>query len=192
MATLWPAGEWNSPYMETRREPPRFKSLIITSVLVLIGLIWFGIALPDQDWLWFLPVFKEQAARIHLYRDGEQIVLQPGDWGYEEVNEAVNQIVRHVRAKEPLGISPTTQNEYYERFSAVEVFYAEPVLIHTLHGFPKADKYLFPQSGRHYDPPVVFAGMQRRADYRGGVLVLSSRDRLDEAVDAVWTEHKQE
>jgi len=172
--------------MQENRRIPRFRDMIVTAVLVLIGLIWFGIALPDQDWLWFLPVFQEDAARIYLYRDGEKIELRPDDWGYEEVNEAINQVVRRVRAKEPLAISPESQQEYYDRFSAVEVFYAEPVLIHTLHGFPKADKYLFPQSGRHYDPPMVFAGMQRRPDYRGGVLVLGSRDRLDEAVDAVW------
>ena len=177
---------------ESRREPPRFRSLILTMALVLFGLVWFGIALPDQDWLWFLPVFNEQAARIHLYRDGEEIMLQPGDWGYEPVNEAINQIARHIKAKEPLGISPASQQEYYERFSAVEVFYSEPVIIHTIHGFPKADKYLFPQSGRHFDPPTVFAGMQSRPDYRGGVLVLASRERLDEAVDAVWAEHQRQ
>lgn len=175
---------------EQATRTPRFRDMIITVVAVLIGLIWFGIALPDRDWLWFVPVFKEEATRIHLYRDGEEIVLQPGDWGYEEVNEAINQIVRHVKAKQPLGISPETQQEYYDRFSAVEVFYTEPVIIHTIHGFPEADKYLFPQSGRHDDPPVVFAGMQRRPDYRGGVLVLASRERLDEAVDAVWAAHE--
>lgn len=178
--------------MESRRQLPKFRNMITTLVIVLIGLVWFGIALPDQDWLWFFPVFNEQAARICLYRDGEQIMLQPGDWGYDDVNEAVNQIVRRVKAKEPLGISPETQDEYYDRFSAVEVFYAEPVIVHTIHGFPEADKYLFPQSGRHYDPPIVFAGMQRRPDYRGGVLVLDSRERLDEAVDAVWAARETE
>jgi hypothetical protein len=178
--------------MESQRQLPKFRNMIATLAIILIGLVWFGIALPDQDWLWFFPIFNEQAARIYLYRDGEQIMLQPGDWGYDDVNEAVNQIVRHVKAKQPLGISPETQEEYYDRFSAVEVFYAEPVIVHTIHGFPEADKYLFPQSGRHYDPPVVFAGMQRRPDYRGGVLVLSSRERLDEAVDAVWVAHEAE
>jgi hypothetical protein len=171
---------------EEKRKLPRFRDMIVTVALVLIGLIWFGIALPDQDWLWFLPVFQEQATKIYLYREGEKIELRSDDWGYEEVNEAINQTVRRIRAKERLGVSPESQQEYYERFSAVEVFYSEPVLIHTIHGFPKADKYLFPQSGRHYDPPMVFAGMQRRPDYRGGALVLGSRDRLDEAVDAVW------
>lgn len=175
--------------METERHTPRFRDMLITVVLVLVGLVWFGIALPDRDWLWFLPVFDEQAARIHLYRDGQEIVLFPGDEGYDEVNEAINQIVRHIRAKEPLGISRVSQQEYYTRFSAVEVFYDEPVLIHTIHGFPKADKYLFPQSGRHFDPPVVFAGMQWRPDYRGGALVLASREPLDKAVEAVWAAH---
>ena len=166
--------------------------MIITVVVVLIGLVWLGIALPDRDWLWFVPVFNEEAARIHLYRDGKEIMLQRGDAGYEEVNEAINQIVRHVRAKEPLGMSLESQEDFYNQFSSVEAFYSEPVIIHTIHGFPEADKYLFPQSGRHNDPPVVFAGMQRRPDYRGGVLVLSSRERLDEAVDAVWAIHAQE
>lgn len=178
--------------IEKARKPPRFRDLIVTVVVVLIGLVWFGIALPDRDWLWFLPVFNEEATRIHLYRDGEEILLRPSDWGYEEVNEAVNQIVRRVKAKEPLGISVESQQDYYARFSAVEVFYAEPVIIHTIQGFPAADKYLFPQSGRHHDPPVVFAGMQRRPDYRPGVLVLGSRERLDAAVEAIWAAHKTE
>ena len=170
---------------------PRFRDMIITVVVVLIGLVWFGIALPDRDWLWFLPVFNEEPTRIHLYRDGEELVLMPGEWEYDDVNAAINQIVRKVRAKEPLGISVETQQEYYDRFSAVEVFYSEPVIIHTIHGFPMADKYLFPQSGRHYNPPVVFAGYQRRPDYRGGVLVLGSRAALDEAVDRVWATQGQ-
>lgn len=169
---------------------PRFRDMIVTVAVVLIGLVWFGIALPDRDWLWFLPVFSEEPNRIQLYRDGEELVLMPGEWAYDDVNAAINQIVRKVRAKEPLGISLETQEEYYDRFSAVEVFYPEPVIIHTIHGFPVADKYLFPQSGRHDDPPVVFAGYQRRPDYRGGVLVLGSRDALDEAVDKVWAAHE--
>lgn len=172
--------------MERERNLPRFRDLIITAILVLIGLVWFSIALPDRDWLWFLPVFNERASRIHLYRDGQEIVLYPGDQGYEQVNSAINEIVRHIKAKDPIGISLASQEEYYTRYAAVEVFYDEPVIIHTIHGFPQADKYLFPQSGRHFDPPVVFAGMQRRPDYRGGVLVLASRERLDQAVDAVW------
>jgi len=166
--------------------------MIGTVVAVLIVMVWFGVALPDRDWLWFVPIFNEEATRIHLYRDGEQIVLQPEDWGYDEVNEAINDVVRHIRAKEPLGMAPLTQEEFSTRFSAVEVFYTEPVIIHTSHGFPGADKYLFPQAGRYYDPPVVFAGMQRRPDYRGGVLVLGGREGLDEAVDAVWEEYARQ
>jgi hypothetical protein len=171
---------------------PRFRDMIITVAAVLIGLVWFGIALPDRDWLWFLPIFSEEPSRIHLYRDGEKLILRPGDWGYEDVNEAINQMVRHVKAKEPLGISLESQQEYYDRFSAVEVFYPEPVIIHTIQGFPQADKYLIPQSGRHHELPRIFAGMQRRPDYRGGVLVLDSRESLDRAVDAAWALHEQE
>jgi hypothetical protein len=83
-------------------------------------------------------------------------------------------------------MSLDSQQEYYNRYAAVEVFYTESVLIHSIHSFPKADKFLFPQTGAHHDPPVVFAGMQEQIDYRDEVLVLASRDRLDEAVDAVW------
>jgi hypothetical protein len=178
--------------MEPERRMPRFRDMIITVGVVIVGLVWFGIAMPDRDWLWFVPVFNEEASRIYLYREGDEIMLQPGDFGYEEVNEAINQIVRHIRAKEPLGMSLESQEEFYNRFSAVEAFYAEPVIIHTIHGFPMADKYLIPQSGRHFDPPVIFAGWQRRPDYRGGVLVLDSRERLDEAVAAVWAAYDRE
>jgi hypothetical protein len=168
---------------------PRFRDLIITAIVVLIGLAWYVIARPDRDWLWFLPVFNEQPARIILYRDGEEIVLLPGERAYDDVNAAINQIVRKVKAKEPLGMSVVSQQEYYDEFSAVEVFYSEPVIIHTIQRFPMADKYLFPQSGPDSDPPVVFAGYQRRPDYREGALVLSSRAALDEAVDRVWATH---
>jgi hypothetical protein len=171
---------------EEARKPARFRDLILTVAVVIAGLVWFGIALPDRDWLWFVPVFNEEPSRIHLYRDGQEIVLRRGDSGYEMVNEAINEIVRHIKAKEPLGMSLESQQDFYDEFSAVEVFYPEPVIIHTIHGFPNADKYLFPQSGRHDNPPVVFAGMQRRPDYRGGVLVLATREPLDEAVNAVW------
>jgi hypothetical protein len=178
--------------METEKRKPKIRDLVVSMVLGLVGLVWLGVAVPDQDWLWFLPVFNERATRIHLYRDGEELVLYPGDAGYEEVNEAINQIVRHIKAKESVGMSLESLEDYYTRFSAVEVFYPEPVIIHTSHGYPKADKYLFPQSGRHYDPPVVLAGLQTRVDYRVGALVLESRERLDQAVDMAWTVHARE
>jgi len=166
---------------------PRFRDLIIIAIVVLIGLVWFVIARPDRDWLWFLPVFNEQPARIILYRDGEEIVLLPGERAYDDVNTAINQIVRKVKAKEPLMMSLESLQETYDALSAVEVFYSEPVIIHTIQRFPMADKYLFPQSGPYAEPPVVFAGFQRWPDYREGALVLSSRAVLDEAVDRVWS-----
>jgi hypothetical protein len=178
--------------MEQERKKPRLLEMLISVAVGLAILVWLGIAVPDQDWLWFIPVFNENQARILLYRDGQELALYPGDSGYEEVNEAINQIVRRVTAKDPLGISMESLEEYYTLYEAVEVFYAEPVIIHTSHGFPKADKYLFPQSGRHYNPPVVFAGYQRRLDYRPGVLVLKSREQLDLAVDNVWRAYQQQ
>ena len=71
--------------MEKTSRMPRIRTIVVTAVFVLIGLVWFSIAAPDWDWLWFLPVFREEASRIHLYRDGQEIMLQRGDWGYEEV-----------------------------------------------------------------------------------------------------------
>lgn len=178
--------------MKGRAKLSRFLGRVIRIVVVVVALIWLRFALPDQDWLWFLPVFDEQATRIYLYRNGETIILQSGDEGYDEVNEAINETVRSVETKSALKLSLEFQQEYYEQFSAVEAFYSEPVIIHTRHGFPKADKYLFPQSGLHHDPPVVFGGMQSQPDYRGGILVLASRDLLDEAVDAVWVALRQD
>jgi hypothetical protein len=172
--------------MESKSRLAKLPKLIVILAVGLVSLIWIANAQRDQDWLWFLPVFEESAARIHLYREGEQIVLRPGDWGYTEVNAAINETVRHINAKEPLALSLDSQNEYYDRFSAVEVFYSEPAIIHTIHSFPKADKYLLPQSGLYHDPPVIFAGMQQWANYRVGALVMASRDRLDEAVDVIW------
>lgn len=174
------------------KKPRRLGKRILVLAAVLVGLVWYLNASRDQDWLWFFPVFQEEASRIHLYRDGEQIVLLRDDRGYREVNEAINEAVRHVKGKNPWGITLADLEECYELYAAVEVFYTEPVIIHTRHGFPKADKYLFPQSGHHYDPPVVFAGMQRRSEYRDELLVLESRAGLDEAVDAVWAAHEQQ
>jgi hypothetical protein len=170
----------------------RLLNRILIAIALLVTLIWYVTASPDDDWLWFVSVFDEQPSRIQLYRGGEQIVLHPSDPGYNEVNEAINGIVRHIRAKESRGISLEDQQEYRERFSAVEVFYSEPVIIHTRYNFPKADMYLIPQSGRHDDPPTIFAGMQRQPDYREQALILESRDRLDEAVDAIWVAREQE
>ena len=178
--------------MANKKSLRRLLNRLLIGIVVLVGLVWYSIASPDDDWLWFIPVFDEQPSRIHLHRDGEQIVLHPGDPSYDKVNEAVNQIVRHIRAKEPRQTLPEDQEEYYGQFSAVEVFYSEPVIIHTKHGFPRADKYLFPQSEGHHDPPAVFAGMQRQPHYREEVLIVESRDRLDEAVDAIWVAREQE
>jgi hypothetical protein len=52
--------------MESQRQLPKFRNMIATLAIILVGLVWFGIALPDQDWLWFFPIFNEQAPTWRL------------------------------------------------------------------------------------------------------------------------------
>lgn len=165
-------------------------SFLLTMVPIVLVALWLFVALPDGDLWWFLPIFDEQAAEIHLYRDGQEIVLRPGDAGYDEVNDAINHSLKGIKAKLSIGVSVESQQDFYDKYAAVEVFYKDPVIVHSHHSFRKCDKLLFPLSGRHYDPPMVFGGTQRLETYRAGALVLKNRDSLEEAFKVAWETHQ--
>lgn len=175
--------------MEEARSPKILSFVIVMLVIVALS-IWFFVALPDQDWLWFLPIFNEQASEIRLYRNGQEIRLFPGDPGYDELNRAINTALSGIKAKLGGGVSEATLEDYYNKYSAVEVLYDEPIIIHSHHAFRKCDKLLFPLSGRHHDPPRVFGGSYARRDYRAGALVLKNPGPLLEAVESVWAAHE--
>ncbi len=169
---------------ETRK--PRILNFVLVMALIIVVAVWFFIALPDQDWLWFLPVFNEQAGEIRLYRNGQEIRLFPGDDGYERVNDAINSALTGIKAKIGGTISEESLQDFRDKYSAVEVFYDDPVIVHSHHAFRKCDKLIFPLSGRYDDPPRVFGGTYLRRDYRAGALVLKDITSLREAVDALW------
>ncbi len=165
-------------------------SFLLTMVPIVLIAVWLFVALPDGDLWWFLPVFDEKAAEIHLYHDGQVIVLQPGDAGYDEVNAALNSSLKGIKAKLSRAVSEASQQDFYDKYTAVEVFYDDPVIIHSHHSFRKCDKLLIPLSGRHYDPPMVFGGTNLMDIYRAGALVMKNRSQLDEAVESIWAEHQ--
>jgi hypothetical protein len=167
-----------------------FLSFLLTMVPIILIAVWLFVALPDGDLWWFLPVFDEKAAEIHLYRDGQEIVLRPGDEGYDEVNAAINGSLKGIKAKLSRAISEESQQDFYAKYTAVEIFYDDPVIIHSYHSFRKCDKLLIPLSGRHYDPPMVFGGTNLMDTYRAGALVMKDRGKLDEVVESIWAEHQ--
>ena len=70
-----------------------------------------------------------------------------------------------------------------EKELVLEIFYAEPVLIHLPFLFSRPDSLLIPLTGRLSEIRVVFGGVD--AQYRPGALSLKTTKSIKEALEAI-------
>ena len=137
-------------------------------VLVLVYLI---ITISTNDPVWFLPTFRGEPTRIVIYHRGERSEIAPGSEHYAALNEELNRSLSRISGyDEGLGLSPESLQDYRARETVIEVFYAQPVVIHSRFNFGRPDSLLIPLSGRHSEQHPVFGGIG--GDYLPGTLNL--------------------
>ena len=160
--------------------------LAIVVVLFVIGVIWLGGAYPNEDPLWFRPVFDEQPLIIRIHYHGLTRELRPGDPAFAELVAVINsEIVHHAGYQE--GLQPRAQSlDYYEnRGYSIQLFYPAKVQIHTRQFFPAADRLMIAIEGsyNYIGTPLLFRGTED--SWLPGGLGLKSIDGIRAAVDKV-------
>ena len=166
------------------RREPRLRDLFLVVILFLLFLVYLAGALPNNDLLWFWPFFNEKPERIVIHHAGQESVLTPSSLGYIELTQAINSSLSQVKGLQgTVGLSEATMKEYMIKELVLEIFYAEPVLIHLPFLFSRPDSLLIPLTGRLSETRVVFGGVD--AQYRPGALSLKTTEPIKEALEAI-------
>lgn len=176
----------------TTTSPTTLRSLASLLLLLAAGTLCALWALPTlgtNDPLWFWPRFAQRAERILVHHQGERLVLRPGEPGFEELNSALNRALSSIVGfNESQGLSEESLRDYYQRFWAVEYFYAQPVVIHSRFATGRPDTILVPLSGRH-SGNLVFLG--RGGRYHPGVLVVAGNEEIRAAARSLLTDSRR-
>jgi hypothetical protein len=159
---------------------PALLSLILTTLFVILLIIWGMTAILVDDELWFLPVFSADASSIDLYWDGEKVSLEPGAEGYVLLNKALQEDLAHLRSyPNTVGLSDETLASLRAEGRLVESYYAEPVRIHSWYAFGPSEVFYIPVSGHHAARNRVFNSA------RGAPLEMRSLDGVKAVAEAV-------
>lgn len=160
---------------------PNFK--LREPILVLVAailLIWWVInALNTGNPLWFLPFQPTyQPSRIIVRDYGTAVTLRPGDDGYDELTEALNETLSDFRNRDliPIGLGEETLRRYHEEELVVEVYYPEEVRFNTAVRLRGVNQLLIPIDATHDDQNYVFIGSN--GQWRAGAMVVESDEPL--------------
>jgi len=154
-------------------------------VIVIVGFVllaYYGmIALTAHDPLWFLGGFYGQPSRIVVYRAGQRTELLPGQAGFDELAGAVQTSLDQGLARTThLGLSERSLQDAYTRYVTLEVFFDQPVTLHTWFDIGRTTQMLFLITGPYAEMSVVLLGEQGR--YRAGAPVLKTLEPIREAL----------
>jgi hypothetical protein len=157
---------------------PALLPLILTTLFVILLIIWGMTAITVDDELWFLPVFSADASFIDLYWDGERVTLEPGTDGYVLLNKALQEDLAHVRSyPSTTGLSDETLAGLRAEGRLLEPHYAELVRVHSWFAFGPSEVFHIPLSGHHAARNRVFNSG------RGAPLEMRSMDGVRAAAE---------
>jgi len=161
-----------------KKPNPFLAALVLLAVLALI--ILSGVAVAVNDALWFLPVFRADAAYFDLYWNGVQARIEPGSPGYDLLNDALHENLSHVVAyPKGAGLSEATIEDLRANGQLLEAYYDPPARIHSGYAFGASRVFYIPLSGHHSDQNRVFNAA------RGTPLELRSLDAVRQAAESV-------
>ena len=139
---------------------PKWLGPILIFIVIAGGLVWWVTSLTNGDPLWFWHSFTAKADWIVIYWDGETRMLFPGDPYYDEVMAAFADAVAHWAGYENgVGLSDENLAQYRNERRLLELYYNEPVTVHTRHLFPEARTFFVPLSGTHAQWRRIFSGL---------------------------------
>ncbi len=122
-------------------------------------LVWWIGSTTNNDWLWFLRVFKARADWISVYWDGDTYMLFPEDPAYEEIMSAFAAGVAHwVDYEGAARLADGALEDHRAAGRLLELHYNRSVQVHTRHPYPRARCFFVPLAGADAHMRRVFAG----------------------------------
>ncbi len=167
------------PSIYEERQKPSLWKLLLSTLVILVIVIYGIITINTGDPRWFQSEFSEQPIAITLYCYGQPIQISPGTPAFQDLTNLVNEALSGPKRWDSLSLSEATYNDYHThpRMAALELQYAPPVRIHsTVKFFSKVEYLIIPLVGRHANTNAVFG---RNAGYPiAGSLHVESRTAL--------------
>lgn len=160
-----------------------FNALLVTGLAIAL-FVWGAIFFVNEDPVWFLRSFNVPADELHIYWEGQEKVLYPGDPNYDAIMAAFGDSVGHWAGYDPkVVLSEATLAQLRSEWRLLEVRYNTPAQVHTSHRFAEAKFFFVPISGAHAQERRAF-GTLTEIPKRSGALVLDEAryQRLVEAV----------
>lgn len=160
-----------------------FSALLMTGLAIAL-FVWGAIFFVNEDPVWFLRSFNAPADELHLYWDGQETILYPGDPNYAAIMTAFGDGIGHWAGYDTeVVLSEETLTRLRSEWRLLEVRYNTPVQVHTSHQFAEAKFFFVPISGAHSQERRAF-GTLTELPKRSGALVLDEAryQRLVEAV----------
>ncbi len=147
------------------------RDIVIVPLLALLVIGYLVISLSTRNWTWFLPnEFNTRPDHIEIYHEGEQVVLEPGDPGYDELTGELNEQLRSIQGYYEVGINETTLQESQERSTVVIMFYDEPLRMNSRWNLGEPDRILIPITGANSNANRVYTGTENGFGHGGLVL----------------------
>ena len=140
-------------------------------------LVWAVPALLSGDFRWFVAGASAQPQRLSIWADGHETTLVPSDRDYPAISQAATEAITHIYGLSEYGPSVQTIDEYRQSF-ALEVFYAEPLQIHSRFNLGHPRHVMVPLTGTGYKEGRFFIGSD------GSYWAAGPRTHGDEAVRA--------
>ena len=147
------------------RSEPSIIRLLVVVVIVLVIAFYLILAIGTGDFLWWNPKFSETPNAILVHCNGHTTDIDPGSFHFSALARLVNENLSGRKRWDPLSLSEATYEDYRTdpKMIALEVFYPEPVRIHSNYKFfSNVDNLIIPLEGRHANTNAVFGLNQGR------------------------------
>lgn len=159
------------------RHTPSILGLILVVIPTMVIAFYVIVSLTTGDWLWFNPAFAETPRAIFVHCYGKTIEIEPGSYHFGAVTKIVNKALSGRKRWDSLSLSTATYQDYqtHPKMAALELFYQEPVRIHTSYKFfSGVDNLVIPLDGRHAETYAVF-GLNRGVPTAGSLHIETTK-----------------
>ncbi len=159
------------------RHPPSVLGLLLVVIPSIAIAFYLIISLTTGDWLWFNPTFDETPRAILVHCYGKTLEIEPGSYHFGALTEIVNKALSGRKRWDSLSLSAATYHDYqtHPKMAALELFYHEPVRIHTTYKFfSEVESLIIPLDGRHAETLAVF-GLNRGIPSAGSLHIKTTQ-----------------
>ena len=142
-----------------KSKSPSLLNLGITSLVILVALIYGFVTLSTEDPLWFTSAFEEIPEEVFVNCYGQISNLLPEDPRYNGLVATLNVSLSSGKNYDSLTMSDETY-EYYltsDDVMVLEVIYTQQIRIHSfVKYFSNLDSIVIPLDGRHSNTNAIF------------------------------------